>query len=232
LDSDDIALESRFQKQFDFLEGNPDHGLVGSWMLSFGDRLVLRKFPVTDADIKVAFLFENPFGHPSVMFRRDWEKGQPGQFNKEFGQNCEDFEYWVRMSALWKCANLPEALTLYRIHQNQETKKSAEKRMRLVESILFAQHNPLGSKPLPPSANLSQEWAWWESFERIPAVRDKFEAVSLRRKRRQRLMARVRSLVLRALPPLAVAAARTVRAALRKFLSTKQAGFPQELHGK
>ncbi len=232
LDSDDIALESRFQKQVDFLESNPDYGLVGGWMLTFGDRLVLRKFPSKDPDVKVALLFENPFGASSVMFRRNWENGQPGEFRKDLALNGEDFEYWVRMSALWKCANFPEVLALYRTHENQSTKTSTEARTRLVQSIVVAQHEALGSKPPSPGANLWEEWIWWQAFTNVPAVREKFDSVSLRRQRRLRLFAHIKSRAKGAFPSFAMIVFRAMRRAIRKMLSRDQTGALREIENK
>jgi len=179
VDSDDVAVESRFEKQIQFLESHRDYGLVGSWMKTFGERKTTWKYPVGDNAIRLAMLFNNPFGHPSVMFRRNWQHGSPGYYKDEFAY-AEDFEYWVRISALWKCENLPEALTLYRTHSGQSTKSDALGRAECVQRIVDLQHHALGLKTLPPFPSPLFERTWWADFEKNVDVRRQFSRAHMR----------------------------------------------------
>lgn len=192
LDSDDIAVNTRLEKQVDFLNSHPDHGLIGSWMRTIGDRKELRKFPTSDEDIQVAMLFGNPFGHPSVMFRKNWDRGSPGHYSANFTY-AEDYEYWTRLASQWKCANLAEPLTLYRIHAHQATMSDTEARLDCVRTIIAIQLKPLGVAPLPISSSCLHELKWWADFQRNSLVQKKFDRESLRRQKKHNFGRRLRT---------------------------------------
>jgi len=140
-------------------------------------------------------LFNNPFGHPSVMFRRNWQHGSPGYYKDEFAY-AEDFEYWVRISALWKCANLPEALTLYRTHASQSTKSEAPGRAECVQRIVDLQHHALGLKNLPPFPTCLFERTWWADFEKNADVRIQFSPAHIRSQKNLIRRLRVRKFII------------------------------------
>jgi GT2 family glycosyltransferase len=179
IDGDDLAVNSRLEKQAQFLEAHSDYGLVGSWMEIFGERKTTLKYPTGDTATRLAMLFDNPFGHPSVMFRRDWEHGGPGYYDEAFAY-AEDFEYWVRISALWKCENLPEALTLYRTHPSQSTKSDTHGRAKCVQRIVALQHQALGLKTLPLFPSPLFERGWWSDFEKSANVRGQLSLARIR----------------------------------------------------
>jgi hypothetical protein len=73
LDSDDIARKDRLARQVDFLEKNPEYGIVGSWLMLIDKTskdMGVRKVPIHDEEIKGSFYFRNPIGHPSLIMRR------------------------------------------------------------------------------------------------------------------------------------------------------------------
>ena len=128
LDADDVALPQRLQKQVAFLDGNPDYGLVGSWMQLFGDRNLVSRYPVSDDDIRMTMLFRTPFGHPSVMFRKNWDNGNLGFYDESYVVG-QDFDLWERVSQSWKVANLSEILTHYRMHAAQVSSRNHQQRV-------------------------------------------------------------------------------------------------------
>jgi glycosyltransferase involved in cell wall biosynthesis len=116
-DQDDVCLPSRFEKQINFLEANPDVGMVGtSAEIWVGNERTSRllKHPTDDASIKFSLLFDNHFIHSSVMIRRSvFEKvdGYAVDFSR---QPPEDYELWSRIMKKYKLANLPDVLMAYR----------------------------------------------------------------------------------------------------------------------
>jgi len=194
IDSDDIAVESRFEKQVAFLESHSDYGLIGSWMATFGERQKMWKFPISNDDIQLSILFNNPFGHPSVMFRRNWDNGLPGYYDEEFAL-AEDFEYWVRLAAVWRCENFSEPLTLYRIHPSQATKFDTQARDQCVQRIVTRQHEALGLNPLPLFPSAQAEKDWWREFTSNEAALRKFPTATIRRRRRITQVSRVRKIM-------------------------------------
>jgi glycosyltransferase involved in cell wall biosynthesis len=116
-DQDDISFPLRLQKQAEFLNANPDIGMVGTnaeiWV---GDRKTdrLLAHPADDASIKFNLLFDNPFVHSSVMIRRSVFEKIGGYCENKSRQPPEDYELWSRVAREFKVANLPEVLLAYR----------------------------------------------------------------------------------------------------------------------
>lgn len=116
-DQDDISFPSRLKGQVEFLEANPDVGMVGTWAeIWVGDERSDRilQHPTDDASIKFNLLFDNPFVHSSVMIRRSVFDEIGGYCEDKSRQPPEDYELWSRVARKFKMANLPEVLMAYR----------------------------------------------------------------------------------------------------------------------
>lgn len=118
IDSDDIALPNRFEKQVEFLENNLDYGLIGCFAQEFGDSNNVIKYVVDDEDIRYAFLTHNPFIHSSVMFRSSIIKKYNLQYDKQW-IHVEDYDFWIQLLNYTKGKNIPEILIKYRVHNSQ-----------------------------------------------------------------------------------------------------------------
>jgi len=117
IDADDICLPGRFQKQIDFLESNPDVGLLGGQIILVPDNKLFT-YPTDDFQIKTELLWKNVFAHSAVMFRKDIiEKNNLSYDNSKMPS--EDYQLWVQFSKYSKVANLPNPIIEYRIHDNQ-----------------------------------------------------------------------------------------------------------------
>ena len=116
-DQDDISFPLRLQKQVEFLEANPDIGIVGThaeiWDGDVSTNRLLQH-PVNDASIKFSLLFDSYFVHSSVMFRRAVIEDVGGYSEDKARQPPEDYELWSRVARKFKVANLPEVLMAYR----------------------------------------------------------------------------------------------------------------------
>lgn len=180
LDADDIAMPPRLEVQSKFLNSNPEYGIVGSWMKVFGASEFVAKYPLSDQDIKFDMLFQSPFGHPAVMFRRDWEGGRRGLYNEQFAA-AQDFDLWERISREWKCANLDECLTSYRLHPHQQSNTNATVRLRVEKEVKARQMLRLGLPPLQEDPSLLENWLWWRAFSSNPQVREQFDLLNIKK---------------------------------------------------
>lgn len=122
MDSDDISLPNRFEKQVEFLDNNKDISLVGTWFNIFPKNEIIRH-PVIVTFLSI--LQGCVIGHPTVMFRlADFNKYSL-RYNALY--RCEDYELWSRAICFLKMANVPEVLLNYRWDgQNISVKKSEE----------------------------------------------------------------------------------------------------------
>lgn len=114
LDCGDICKNKRISKQIDFLNSNPEHGLVGSWVdfvTENGEYIFTSKLPSTHNEIKRKMFLNSMFVHPSVMIRSKvlldiglYPLDRPA---------AEDFALFFKIVKKYKTANLPEPLLNY-----------------------------------------------------------------------------------------------------------------------
>lgn len=136
IDSDDIMVETRIQKQLDFLKSNSEISVVGSQMILInakGETVGRTKYPRESAQIANTLKFQNCIGHPSVMFRKD-AISAIGGYDAGF-EGAEDFELWTRVITKHKIHNLQLPLTSYRISDSQYSKNLGNRGLYLSELI-------------------------------------------------------------------------------------------------
>lgn len=132
MDADDVSLPKRLEKQFDFMEKNPDVDICGSWATFFGHEEGLLKFPTTRDEIRDSLFFYNCIVHPTVIMR----KKSLDKFNIKYSDSflfAQDYELWCREIDRLKFANIPEILLKYRKHDRS---KGHEERAAVVEMAL------------------------------------------------------------------------------------------------
>jgi len=119
MDSDDISLPERFEKQVKFLDERKDISVLGGWHEYFPKTKIIQTIKTPKF---LDFLFFNRISHPTVMFRRlDFEK-----YNLRYKPDykCEDYELWSRAVRYLNFYNLQEVLLKYRVHDNNYSKPS------------------------------------------------------------------------------------------------------------
>lgn len=119
MDCDDISLPSRFEKQLDFLQNNPNIQLVGTYMQEFcgnmkGNIIVNKENP-TKYDVPKGA----PFFHATIMMHTKTLKELDGYRISNYTVRTEDVDLWYRFfQKSYKGQNLPEALYLVRMDPN------------------------------------------------------------------------------------------------------------------
>jgi len=120
-DADDLSHPSRLAAQYRFLSSHPDVALVGS-QASAIDAAGRPRAPVDrsleELSIRWYGLFDNPFIHTSVMFRRDVIRDECGGFDPAFDPYSQDYALWIKVMRAHPVANLPERLVTYRVHES------------------------------------------------------------------------------------------------------------------
>ncbi|MCR8560182.1 glycosyltransferase [Mucilaginibacter sp. BJC16-A38] len=121
MDSDDVSLPERFDRQYRFMEDNPDIIVCGGrfeFLNTAGNKPFNWVSFFDPDDIKINLLFDCAICHPSVIMRKDVLK--EGQFMyREDYEPSEDYELWSRLSKTHKMANLDTAVLLYRVNETQ-----------------------------------------------------------------------------------------------------------------
>lgn len=116
MDADDISLPDRFKRQSDFLEANPEIGLLGTTFAIQIDKKIkcIAAVLLQDSDLRRQLLYKCPFGHGTVMFRKNLETGLNGLWYSPSEKHVEDYELWSRIALITKVANLPGVLYIWR----------------------------------------------------------------------------------------------------------------------
>ena len=118
MDDDDIALPNRFEKQYDFMEKNPDFAVVGSWIGNPNNGKKWSFHNETDPDKIKMYLYVNivPISHPASFLRRSFLNKHNIRYSYAY-KAAEDRKFWLDiMDAGGKISNVPEILLLFRLH--------------------------------------------------------------------------------------------------------------------
>ena len=117
MDSDDLAVKDRFEKQMDFVEAHPEVDALGGQIDEFiGEPLNVvgtRIVPLKDDEIKAYLKSRCPMNLVTVMLKKESVQKAGGYID----WYCEeDYYLWVRMTEQgMKFANLPDNLVNVRV---------------------------------------------------------------------------------------------------------------------
>lgn len=116
MDTDDLALPQRFEKQCEYMMKHPEIDVVGGWIEEFDEKTsysAVKMMPETSEEIIKYARYRNPLNHMTVMFRKEavLAVGNYAHFPM-----LEDYHLWSRMLAKgMKMYNLPEVLVRMRV---------------------------------------------------------------------------------------------------------------------
>jgi glycosyltransferase involved in cell wall biosynthesis len=124
LDADDFSFPERLERQVAFLDAHPEVGVVGAQGIPIdvrGRRLSRVAWwhrewrrPRGGAAFEWYRMFDSPFIHSSVMFRRALVRDELGGYDHSFLLS-QDAELWVRAARRTRLANLDAPLVAMRI---------------------------------------------------------------------------------------------------------------------
>ena len=128
MDSDDVAMPTRFEKQIRYMEEHPECGVLGTWFKCFGKSDNVVRHPER---IKILNLLANQHvGNPTVLIRKSVIDKYDFTYNETY--DCaQDFELWTRMIFVTEIHNLPEILLKYRWHGNNVSIEKAKRQLYL-----------------------------------------------------------------------------------------------------
>ncbi len=126
LDGDDIWYRQHLELQLTRFLSRPDLILCGTAadiMDEIGRNVAEFHPPTSDAGIRRFLLYDNPFVHSSVMFRRHafYEAG-----GYPAGATYEDYSLWISMAHLGRLMNTEDVLVRHRIQRRSYTRRIGE----------------------------------------------------------------------------------------------------------
>lgn len=108
-DDDEWIDKDKIKKQFEFLEKNIDHVIIGTGVIVQNeDRKELFRYvlPESDIDIRKRILSKNCFVHSSVVFRKTTALLVGGYNESEKIKHVEDYDLWLKLGTKGKFHNL------------------------------------------------------------------------------------------------------------------------------
>jgi len=137
MDSDDMALPHRIQKQFDFMESNTRFGLCGSFVkIIDSDEIV--SAPEDYDEIKVWSMSNIMFRHPTVFIRNEFLKKYKLKYNDTY-RYAADYDFLVRATHLFPVTNIQEVLLEYRRHADQISTANSSGQVKIVQKVILSQ---------------------------------------------------------------------------------------------
>ncbi|QEC51987.1 cellulose synthase/poly-beta-1,6-N-acetylglucosamine synthase-like glycosyltransferase [Anseongella ginsenosidimutans] len=145
LDSDDIAMPGRIERQYKHLRAHPDLAICG------GHAEVIDqhgkptgeyyRMPVDMAEAGAELLFRNTLVNSTVMFRKDAAEAAGGY--RDTGL-CEDYDLALRLKERHQLDNLDEVLVKYRAHGSSTSSRQFREMRKSEERILRDLHQRMG----------------------------------------------------------------------------------------
>lgn len=131
-DADDISHPERITKQLDFLEANPDYGLVAAVPQPIdvnGNALSFAGWEATEnEEIQTKLLDYMCLCGPSITIRRECLQAA-GFYFAEGLDASEDYDLCLRIAEVTKLVSLTGSLYLYRQHPESASSKRAQQQM-------------------------------------------------------------------------------------------------------
>lgn len=116
MDADDFAVHNRLQRQLEFLEANPNVGIVGSQVAPLGTKSVGGSLDLPTSHEKIfseMMMGRHGLAHSSIMIRRSVLESAGGYWSLPL---IDDWDMMLRVGEISQLANMDEVLLHYRVH--------------------------------------------------------------------------------------------------------------------
>ena len=133
MDSDDVCLPRRFEKQVEFLRLHPEVGVLGTEvneLIGNGKAITRSRNILTDPySIKFWLLTDSVIYNPTAMINKEILL-QVNGYDPAFNYS-EDYELWTRLAKITQITVLPDPLLNYRIHPESVSVEKSEEQKQL-----------------------------------------------------------------------------------------------------
>jgi len=138
MDTDDICMPDRFEKQLTFIESNPDVVVFGGQVLEFknepNDFQVLKSVPTTNEEIRLFSQKRCPFNHMTVAYKKSIILELGGYQHHLF---MEDYNLWLRViGAGYKVANLADVVLYARVGNGMHARRKGLEYIKSEKQLL------------------------------------------------------------------------------------------------
>lgn len=143
MDSDDISVKDRLEKQLKFMKKNHEISVVGSYVVEFGNGKLLPGNSKCRKDFeeeRVRLLFGNAgIPHPTAFIRKSFLDNNNLKYNESYPKS-QDYKLWVDIINYGgKIYQLTDILLLYRSSSIQVSKINKSEQLLLHDKIMHDQ---------------------------------------------------------------------------------------------
>ena len=139
MDTDDISLPTRCEKQLREFKNNSNLSIVGTNIDEFYDDpnniISSRVVPSSNSEIKSFIRRRSPFNHPTVMFKKSAVLASGGYGKLRRKQDLDLFSRMINNG--FEATNINESLLLFRSNENNFKRR---KSLSYVKSYIIAQY--------------------------------------------------------------------------------------------
>ncbi|MBU2103292.1 MAG: glycosyltransferase, partial [Candidatus Omnitrophica bacterium] len=153
MDADDVSLPERFRKQVEYMEANPEIGILGTWAECIDGQGAHREdwySPTSPALVRWHLLFSDCVVHPSSMMRRDLVRALG--FYRDNAVCAEDYDLMARAIEITNITNLPDLLLRYRVWNNRVTSRYPQMQHQSSVKVVHGMAQALLARTIPEEA--------------------------------------------------------------------------------
>ena len=143
MDSDDISLPQRIEKQVAYMDLYPEIAMCGTKVEVFGDKKFDWYVEINPNQITTDILFYSPCVHPTVMFRSSVLREYSLKYNESY-RATEDYDLFSRICQTHKVSNVDEVLFRYRLMNANATFRNNNIGIQIYSEIIARQFKNIG----------------------------------------------------------------------------------------
>lgn len=118
IDGDDIMMPDRLEKQIDYMENNPDVGLLGGWAETIGKKNTIMRNKTSLECVKIDLLYDAAMIHPSFCMRKSTIDKFGLKYDEKY-RYAQDYALEFEFSKHSIIVNAPMVVIKYRTHNEQ-----------------------------------------------------------------------------------------------------------------
>ena len=168
MDSDDIAMPDRLERQFRYMESHPETGIAGSNCIRIPENRP-SSLDLSYEAFRVGLLANSMiFFHPTLILR----KAALDRFGLGYDERfifAADYELLTRASRLSPVVNMEEPLLQYRKHNERITTRHPRVQRFMVKQIRKRYLSVLGLRPTPAEMHIHFTLMWGGGHGLSPA---------------------------------------------------------------
>lgn len=140
MDSDDVALPERCEKQLSLMSKRPELDMCGAYIEEFdsdsGESIAIKKTPLRNDEIRTYSKRRNPFNNQTLVYKKSAAQRAGGYTTV---RRCEDYDFVVRMLRSGAVGeNIPEVLVRYRVTPENLTRRRNARNTRSFISVRWS----------------------------------------------------------------------------------------------